>query len=110
MPRDHPRSGRLAKFLTRTGLTFTPGVPTHTWNLGLEYGITFGLGAAVAGVLSRAWGRYVLASLWFAIRGYQPWQIMRFLDDAHRRGVLRQTGAVYEFRHVRGCYSTEHEA
>jgi hypothetical protein len=25
---------------------------------------------------------------------------MSFLEDAHRRGVLRQTGAVYEFRHI----------
>lgn len=25
---------------------------------------------------------------------------MTFLDDAHRRGILRQNGAVYEFRHV----------
>ncbi|MFI6358668.1 hypothetical protein ACIBJF_40075 [Streptomyces sp. NPDC050743] len=26
---------------------------------------------------------------------------MAFLDDAHRRGVLRQAGAVYQFRHAR---------
>ncbi|GGV95635.1 hypothetical protein GCM10015535_63320 [Streptomyces gelaticus] len=26
---------------------------------------------------------------------------MAFLDDAYRRGVLRQTGAVYQFRHIR---------
>jgi hypothetical protein len=25
---------------------------------------------------------------------------MTFLADAHQRGVLRQAGAVYEFRHV----------
>ena len=25
---------------------------------------------------------------------------MRFLKDAHRRGVLRQEGAVYQFRHI----------
>jgi hypothetical protein len=24
---------------------------------------------------------------------------MRFFDDAHERGVLRQVGATYEFRH-----------
>ncbi len=30
-----------------------------------------------------------------------PWRLMTFLDDAHRRGVLRQSGAYYEFRHVR---------
>jgi hypothetical protein len=26
---------------------------------------------------------------------------MRFLADAHRRAVLRQVGAVYQFRHAR---------
>ena len=25
---------------------------------------------------------------------------MSFLADAHRRGVLRQAGAVYQFRHI----------
>jgi hypothetical protein len=25
---------------------------------------------------------------------------MDFLADAHRRGVLRQAGAVYQFRHI----------
>jgi hypothetical protein len=25
---------------------------------------------------------------------------MGFLADAHRRGVLRQAGAVYQFRHI----------
>ena len=29
-----------------------------------------------------------------------PWQLMSFLADAHRRGVLRQAGAVYQFRHI----------
>jgi hypothetical protein len=24
----------------------------------------------------------------------------RFLEDAHRRGVLRQAGALYQFRHA----------
>ncbi len=27
-------------------------------------------------------------------------QLISFLDDAHRRGVLRQVGAVYQFRHA----------
>jgi hypothetical protein len=25
---------------------------------------------------------------------------MRFLADAHQRGILRQAGAVYQFRHI----------
>ena len=30
-----------------------------------------------------------------------PVRIVSFLDDAHRRGVLRQVGATYQFRHLR---------
>ena len=29
-----------------------------------------------------------------------PWRPMRFLRDAHNRGVLRQVGGVYEFGHA----------
>lgn len=47
------------------------------------------------------WGRWlVLARLWLPLSGRLPWALPAFLDDAYRRGVLRQTGAVYEFRHA----------
>ncbi|MER5941020.1 NACHT domain-containing protein [Streptomyces sp. NPDC001928] len=48
-----------------------------------------------------AWGRMAPARVWLALTGRAPWRLMTFLDDAHRRGVLRQTGARYEFRHQR---------
>ncbi|MEU2390453.1 NACHT domain-containing protein [Streptomyces sp. NPDC007369] len=47
-----------------------------------------------------AWGRYTVARWWLASTGRLPRQLTRFLADAHRRGVLRQTGGVYRFRHV----------
>ena len=64
------------------------------------------LAAAVAvgpatGLAMSAWGWYSLARLWFALRGRLPWRPMTFLDDAHHRGVLRQAGGVYQFRHAR---------
>jgi hypothetical protein len=35
------------------------------------------------------------------LRGRLPWRLVRFLADAHeQRGVLRQAGAAYQFRHV----------
>jgi hypothetical protein len=34
------------------------------------------------------------------VRGFLPWRLVSFLQDAHRRGVLRQAGAVYQFRHI----------
>ncbi|WP_330286792.1 NACHT domain-containing protein [Streptomyces sp. NBC_00576] len=48
-----------------------------------------------------AWGRWVAARLWLAARGQLPWRLMAFMQDAHARGVLRQAGAIYQFRHLR---------
>ncbi|MGW1975450.1 NACHT domain-containing protein [Streptomyces sp. NPDC001889] len=48
-----------------------------------------------------AWGRLGAARIWLALTGRAPWRLMRFLEEAHRRGVLRQSGARYEFRHLR---------
>ncbi|MBV9484834.1 MAG: hypothetical protein JO246_02130 [Frankiaceae bacterium] len=42
-----------------------------------------------------------MTRLWLGLRGRLPLRAMAFLDDAHRRGVLRQFGAVYQFRHGR---------
>jgi uncharacterized protein YqfA (UPF0365 family) len=30
-----------------------------------------------------------------------PWRMMRFLDDAHRAGLLRRVGPYYQFRHAK---------
>ncbi|MFI6434842.1 NACHT domain-containing protein [Streptomyces sp. NPDC050759] len=48
-----------------------------------------------------AWGRTGTARIWLALTGRAPWRLMAFLDEAHRRGVLRRSGASYEFRHLR---------
>jgi hypothetical protein len=47
------------------------------------------------------WGPWLIARCWLALRGHLPWNLMSFLDDAHSRGVLRQSGGVYQFRHAR---------
>jgi hypothetical protein len=47
------------------------------------------------------WGPWLIARCWLALRNRLPWNLMAFLDDAHRRGVLRQSGGVYQFRHAR---------
>jgi hypothetical protein len=58
-------------------------------------------GAAISMGLN-AWGHWlVLARLWLPLRGRVPWAVMAFLEDAHRRGALRQAGAVYQLRHAR---------
>lgn len=48
-----------------------------------------------------AWGWLLTTRLWLCARGQLPWRLMAFLEEAHRRGVLRQVGAVYQFRHAR---------
>ena len=80
------------------GLVFPPG---RTFSAGLTVGTVFGLAIGLWMLLSRAWGAFVLSRGWLALRGQAPLRLMRFLDDAHRRGVLRQVGGVYQFRHAR---------
>ncbi|WP_033435757.1 AfsR/SARP family transcriptional regulator [Saccharothrix syringae] len=67
----------------------------------LAAGVLFGLAAGLTVGLSRAWGAWCAGRLWLAATGRTPPRLMTFLDDAHRRGVLRQVGAVYQFRHAR---------
>ena len=73
-------------------------------SLGIWIGV--GLGAAIAvglgvGFLQSAYGYFLVASCWLALRRKLPWRLMRFLADAHeQRGVLRQSGALYQFRHA----------
>jgi hypothetical protein len=64
---------------------------------GTLMGVVVGL---LFGAVKTTWPKFVITRYWLAIRGYLPWQLMRFLADAHRRGVLRQAGAVYQFRHA----------
>jgi hypothetical protein len=46
------------------------------------------------------WTRLQVARAYLASVGRVPWRLMSFLDEAHSRGVLRQAGAVYQFRHA----------
>ncbi|MFE2245935.1 trypsin-like peptidase domain-containing protein [Streptomyces lavendulae] len=73
---------------------------------GLLVGLAFGIEAAFAGGLAyglafTAWGQWVaLARIWLPLTGQLPWRLVAFLDDACERDVLRQAGAVYQFRHA----------
>ncbi|MFD8820348.1 hypothetical protein ACFV23_54940, partial [Streptomyces sp. NPDC059627] len=50
-----------------------------------------------------AWPRWaVLVRCWLPVAERQlPLRVAAFLEDAHRSGVLRQAGPVYQFRHAR---------
>ncbi len=81
---------------------------------GLGFGLAFGLvvgpvagsvlgstTAIIVATIERAWFSYRLAHFLLAFPNGRrvPWRFMAFLEDARRRGVLRQVGATYEFRH-----------
>lgn len=91
-------------------------VNTIFWSLGIGvvigvgYGFVLGPATGLMAAFStaagtgslRCWGRWVVLSrVWLPLTGKVPWSLMAFLDDAHHRGVLRQSGAVYQFRHAR---------
>jgi len=65
--------------------------------LGVAVMVTTG---TTIGFLSSQWPWYGIARIWLALHQQLPWRLMSFLADAHRRGVLRQAGAVYQFRHI----------
>jgi hypothetical protein len=70
---------------------------------GLPYaaisGFLFGVSAGLA-LTGSAWPGWTLAHSYLALRRRLPWRFMDFLADAHKRGVLRQIGAIYQFRHI----------
>jgi hypothetical protein len=55
----------------------------------------------VLGHVSSASWLFNDARIWLGCRRQLPWRTMTFLIDAHKRGVLRQVGTVYQFRHIR---------
>jgi hypothetical protein len=70
--------------------------------LGLVGGVVGGRRSGFGGGLFEdASDLFFIARSWFVLRGMLPRRLMAFLADAHiRRGILRQVGAVYQFRHI----------
>jgi hypothetical protein len=66
--------------------------------VGITVAVFFGVGFALMN--SRTWA-CSLASARLAWRWHTPVRLMRFLEDAYARGVLRTVGPVYQFRHAR---------
>lgn len=79
------------------------GQASWPWLLIAVNGAVIGLAGTTGYVLAfTAWGQWtVLARIWLPLTGKLPWSVPAFLDDAYHRGVLRQAGAVYQFRHDR---------
>lgn len=101
-----PLFGLMASLGTWLGINLLPGdVGPVVYRLhgGLITGLAVAFGGGLGAVLTvTAWGQWiVLARIWLPLTGRLPFAVLAFLDDAHRRGVLRQAGAVYQFRHSR---------
>ncbi|ONI71132.1 hypothetical protein ALI144C_52370 [Actinosynnema sp. ALI-1.44] len=81
------------------GLAFAP---QNGWASGVVWGFQIGFSATALLFLSASsWWRFTVARVVLALSGRAPLRLMAFMDDAHRRGVLRQFGGVYQFRHSR---------
>jgi hypothetical protein len=86
-------------------VTFQDALGPLNWPL--VNGFVIGAISGVVGVTTytlafTAWGQWLLlVRFWLPLTGRLPWATADFLDDAYRRGLLRQSGAVYQFRHAR---------
>jgi hypothetical protein len=68
---------------------------------GLVAGSLIGLAAWESpSVVTGATPLFAITALTLATRTKTPLRLIRFLDDAHQLGILRQVGAVYQFRHA----------
>ncbi|MBQ6644720.1 MAG: NACHT domain-containing protein [Saccharopolyspora sp.] len=91
----------LGKLPTLVLLALGPMPPDEAWPV-TTAGLTDLIGTVLCiGTLTEsAWWYFVIARGWLAMRGKIPLRLMRFLDDARERELLRQSGAVYQFRHA----------
>jgi hypothetical protein len=69
---------------------------------GLVFGTLYGIGFGLVWGLTfpRTW-TVSLSFAQLALRFRTPVRLLRFLDDARERNVLRTVGPVYQFRHAR---------
>ena len=69
-------------------------------SVGIAAGTALGLPAGLTISNHRAWPAYLVATYRLALAGRLPRRLMPFLDDAHRLGLLRAVGPIYQFRHA----------
>ncbi|MGH3828969.1 MAG: NACHT domain-containing protein [Pseudonocardiaceae bacterium] len=87
------------------GLGLTVGL--GTWLIfGLAVGIVYGIPEGIvvglsSGLVSSAAWAAALASAQLWRRGEAPVRLLRFLEDARERQILRTVGPTYQFRHAR---------
>lgn len=92
----------IAAALAGAGFGAAAGLLVGEW-AGVVAGVVTAVAVgAVAGIynsFTAAWPFYKIAQILLVLRGRLPWLLMSFLADAHGKGVLRQVGVNYQFRH-----------
>jgi hypothetical protein len=69
--------------------------------VGLAVGLVAGLAAGLVFGLGQSSGQHLVNVAVLRAQGRIPLRLLTFLDDAHRLGILRQAGPVYQFRHAK---------
>jgi hypothetical protein len=87
----------LISIATVVPASFTPS-NSNGGSAGVIVGVTL-MGLAL--LATTDWVDFCFAHTWLALRGSLPLRLMKFLNNAHERGVLRQVGGLYQFRHPR---------
>ena len=82
------------------GHALAPMLPTFALAVALAVGLTFAFTVGLGEGNHRAWVAYVIAIRFLAHRRLLPRDLLAFLEDAHRLGLLRTVGPVYQFRHA----------
>jgi NACHT domain-containing protein len=77
------------------GVVFAHGLWLLGWLIDIACGMLIWI------LFVTVWGPWLIARFWLPLTGRLPWSVMTFLADAHKRGALRQTGGLYQFRHAR---------
>ena len=99
------RAALLLMLATGAGVGLAVGLTVGLAGGGLMAAFVYGLVTGlIVGLLASgtqtAWPPYLLTRGWLAFNHRLPRSLMSFLTDARQRGVLRQAGAVYQFRHI----------
>lgn len=81
-------------------VTAAAGAAAHLVALSATLGLATGAGYAVVTGNNNAWLAYLAATTHLTRRGRAPRRLMPFLEDAHRLGLLRAVGPIYQFRHA----------
>ena len=77
--------------------------PLFGFTAGCTAGLAMGIGGLVTGLplsFNHPWLLCQISTFRLARKGRLPYNLVSFLDDAHRLGLLRAIGPIYQFRHA----------